>query len=509
MRPIQVAALCSIQAAAFCFLLPACVQDASFETDALCEPCVRRACSEAMPGFEAHVRGLDAGDRAQMIAQMESHAGCFDRNAWAVEFADEAYAAHGASFWASNQPYYEIRAKRAFDAVEKGDAARDAAISYLSRYHEKWRGTAAGGEFLTWAWEHVGEDDGLFGLLVLVADEEKLEYLCGLEATEVRNAALIYRWRDLGEDVRSRALGAWIYASWSMQSSGSSQLPQYLSLDWRKRPFPEGVPDFVSTLEVESIKIQNSEVRRGDWQAVSEFSWPMLREANTRHGRVDLQPWLTSADSYRISARATMKIWPADVPDDVAACQGKEGACVAPALEVPVVLDRTYRVFVGVETGAPHREKNDGVNKAAGKHLSLELCNAETCLPLWADGKKTGDRKTALSVRQGQDFYILARLPEMSLPLASRLMARTGEGKVWQEVATFFSYAPQMYDVPVRGDISLGALCGNIGMCKLELQLRPSLRMARRDPRISKYWGATLELGQVSLDILNQTPEQM
>ena len=102
-----------------------------------------------------------------------------------------------------------------------------------------------------------------------------------------------------------------------------------------------------------------------------------------------------------------------------------------------------------------------------------------------------------------------ANLPGVTLPVACRLMARAGEGKVWQEVATFFSYAPQMYDVPVRGDISLGALCGKLGVCRLELQLRPSLRMARRDPRITRYWGATLELGQFSFDILNQTPEQM
>ena len=88
-------------------------------------------------------------------------------------------------------------------------------------------------------------------------------------------------------------------------------------------------------------------------------------------------------------------------------------------------------------------------------------------------------------------------------------MARTGNGKVWREIATFFSYAPQTFDVPVRSDIELGELCGKPGNCKLELQLRPSLRMARRDPRIARYWGTTLELGTISLDIQNQTPEQI
>lgn len=494
-------------AAALFVLLTSCVSGESFETDALCESCVRRACAEVDPKFEAHVRGLETGDRAQMIAQMESHAGCFERNGWAVGLADEAYATYGASFFASNQPYHTVRGKRAMDAVMQGGAHRASAVSYLSRYYEKWKDTEAGQAFLTWAWPHAAEDDALFGLLVLVADKAQLEELCGLEATDARNAALIYRWRDLSEEVRSRALGAWISAEWSMQTSGSAQLPQYLSLDWRKRPFPEGVPEFVSTLSVEAVKIQNSDVRRGDWSAVSEFSWPALREAGTRHGRVDLQPWLTSADNYKISARATMKIWPGDAPS--ACLDAKDGCDVEPALTVPVNLDRTYRVFVGVETGAPHREKSDSVNKAISQQVSLELCNAETCLPLWADGKKAGDRKTALSVHQGRDFYVKANLPGVTLPVACRLMARAGEGKVWQEVATFFSYAPQMYDVPVRGDISLGALCGKLGVCRLELQLRPSLRMARRDPRITRYWGATLELGQFSFDILNQTPEQM
>jgi hypothetical protein len=85
-------------------------------------------------------------------------------------------------------------------------------------------------------------------------------------------------------------------------------------------------------------------------------------------------------------------------------------------------------------------------------------------------------------------------------------MARTGVGKAWREVATFFSYAPMVYAIPTRADISLGSLCPEIGKCTLEFQLRPSLRMARRDPRIKRYWGATLELGSVQLDVLNQTP---
>ena len=61
----------------------------------------------------------------------------------------------------------------------------------------------------------------------------------------------------------------------------------------------------------------------------------------------------------------------------------------------------------------------------------------------------------------------------------------------------------------MRGDIALGDLCGRLGLCTLELQLRPSLRMARRDPRIARYWGATLELGKVTLDMKNLTPQQM
>ena len=493
-------------AVAFCLLLAACSSGESFETDALCESCVRRACAEAVPGFEAHVRGLEAGDRAQMIAQMESHAGCFERNAWAVPLADEAYASYGTSFFASDQPYYGPRAARAFDAVLKGAPHRRAAVSYLSHHVEKWRNTEGGKAFVAAAWERVSEDDDVFGLLVLVADNAQLEQLCSLEASEPRNAALIYRWRDLNEEVRRRALGAWISAEWSMQTSGSAQLPQYLALDWRVRPFPDGVPPFVSTLSVESVKIQNSEVKRGDWQAVSAFSWPAQREPGTQHGRVDLSPWLTSADNYKVSARATLSIWPGDTPESCLA--GQAGCDAEPALSMPVNLDRTYRVFVGVETGAPHREKSDSVNKAVSAHISLEICNSETCMPLWADGKKAGDRKEAMRVLQGSDFYLNARMPSAQLPVASRLMARAAKDGTWQEIATFFSYAPQAYDVPVRADISLGALCGKIGVCRLELQLRPSLRMARRDPRIARYWGATLDLGAASFEILNQTPEQ-
>ena len=182
---------------------------------------------------------------------------------------------------------------------------------------------------------------------------------------------------------------------------------------------------------------------------------------------------------------------------------------MTPVLTEPVVLDKSYRVFVGVETGSPNRVKQDNDNLKTKKSVQIEICNEESCIPVWKDGNKTKDRTGKLAVHQGQNFYMNVMPGDADLPMASRLMARTGNNATWQEIAVFFAFAPQNYHVPVRADIFLGNLCSHQGDCKLELQLRPSLRMARRDPRFSKYWGATLELGTITLDMLDQTPQQM
>ena len=89
----------------------------TFETDALCHACVTRACESQDPSFETHVRHLSAPDQAQMIAQMESHPGCMNNHEWAGPLADNAYATYGSAFFADDQPWYEARGRRAWDAV--------------------------------------------------------------------------------------------------------------------------------------------------------------------------------------------------------------------------------------------------------------------------------------------------------------------------------------------------------------------------------------------------------
>jgi hypothetical protein len=112
-------------------------------------------------------------------------------------------------------------------------------------------------------------------------------------------------------------------------------------------------------------------------------------------------------------------------------------------------------------------------------------------------------------VTQGHDFYLWADIGDAKLPVAGRLMARAMPGATWQEVATFFGYAPLHYAPAVGANIDVSSVCRNMGKCELELQLRPSLRMARRDPSIRQYWGETLDLGKISLNIMNRTPQQI
>ncbi len=484
-------------------LLSSCDNGTTFEQDPLCPSCVKRGCHGTEPTFQPHFAQLASDQQAQIIAQMEAQPGCFDKNSWALESRELAYAQYGEAFYGIEQPYLEIRAQHALDDILNKSPRRALAIDYLSTHANLWKDTAWGEAAVATLEDHVVDDD-IFALVAQVADAECLGKLSAMEPNAARDAALIYHWQSLPEEAQKRALSTWVTAEWSMQTSGSAQLPQYLTLDWQKRQLPEGVPNFISTLHVTSIKIQNSEVKRGAWKARDVFQWQPLVSADAVHGRVNLTPWLNLTDNYRVSAQAELKIWPKDASKD---CLENASSCEQnPILVQPVVLDRSYRVFLGLETGAPHRHKIDADNAKTSQAMTIDLCNAEVCLPLWAEGKRTKSRQTPISVFQGKDFYLKVKQGDAVQPVAGRLMARVGVGKAWREVATFFSYAPMAYDIPVRADIALGSLCPELGKCSLELQLRPSLRMARRDPRIKRYWGATLELGTVQLDVLNQTP---
>ena len=476
----------------------------SFDSDVLCPQAVERACSGEEVGFESHVRSLSPQDRAQIVAQSELLDSCSVGD-WFASIADEAYAAYADAFYAEEQPWIEARAMRAVRDIEGNSKFSAQAARYLRRHFED----GSAGAFLQGHIEslmaHASNDD-IFGILAKIGSGDVLARLSALETTSERDKYLMARWPELPEATRKRIVAPYVSVKWSMQTSGSSKLPQYLTLDWAKFALPDdvNVPDFVVSVDVDSVTIRNDEVKRGQWRVATSFQKPALHAQGSRHARVDLSHWLKEAGHYRVYANAQIAVWPKDVDDD---CLADRSACNAPPLlQWDETFDRMYRVFMGVDTGAPHRIKVDDVNRKFMNSLVLKLCNEEKCLTIF--DKKAIKTSEILEVEQGRDFYVSADYAAARYPMAARLMARTGIGKAWREIATFYGDAPMSYDVPARGNVTLGSLCNTPGLCKLSLQLRPSLRMARRDPRITRYFGASIDLGDVTIDLKNLTPQQ-
>ena len=489
----------------FAMICMGCQQSTSFQEDPLCPYCVEQACQNSWPGFEEHVQSLSIRDAAQLIASMEKYPGCIQKYPAIVPIREKTYHQFGSAYYAKEQPWYPDRGMHAFQDMLKSSQNRASAYGYLSRTQQEWRHETWAQEQLTELEKYIPQSDDIFALFAQIAEKEKLDELSQLPQNPARDSALLYRWKDLPKETQGRVLKNWVSAKWTMQTSGSSQLPQYLTLDWQKRPLPQGVPDFTATLTIQTIRINNREVKRRDNLIKSAIQWPPLISPGQHHHRFDLQPWLNTADTYRISAKASIEIWPENT--DMACLNHEESCKDNPLIDIPVDYDKQYRVFVGVETGAPKRHKIDADNLKTSKALQLDICSDETCVSLW--NGEIIKNNPALPVIQGHDFYLKATTNHADLPVAARLMARQGEGKVWREIAAFFTFEPQAYNIPVRADLDLGDLCHEIGPCKLELQLRPSLRFARRDPRISRYWGATLELGTITLDLQNQTAKQI
>ena len=480
----------------------------TFADNPICPSCVVRACNAHDESFEPHVKSTTSANQAQIVARMETEAGCIERYPWIQPIVESAYAAYGPAFFASDQPWLESRGKRAFQALVDKNPNQHEALRYLSHHVDKWQNIKWARDYIDQLRSQIEASDDIFALVAQVADAAQLAEMAALEQTPQRDAALIYRWKDLPEDARNRALGAYVKARWSLQTSGSAILPQYITLDWQKHPLPAGVPDFIATIQLDTLKAGKSLIKRGKWLQENTFVWPPMQQPNGYHDRLNLQPWFSSANTYRMNAAATIQIWPADAPESCIQPTSDAECSQSPILTIPVVLDRSYRVFAGVETGAPHRNKSDADNKLTSDVLKLSLCNESECTDIW-NGAKISIPQTPVKIRQGHDFYLKFQAPGATQPVAARLMARQGEGKAWREIAAFFSFEPDSYDVPGRAEIALGPLCGKLGECKLDLQLRPSLRMARRDPRIARYWGATLDIGRVSLDIQNLSAQQI
>lgn len=488
--------------------LSGCAQDGDFQTDPLCAACVKRVCEGQTDGFEAHFNRLKSSDRAQIVAQMESHPGCVDRMPWAAPFVEDAYRVYGMAFYEPAQPWLKARGMRAFEELAADTTNAPYALDYLKRHIKAWRGE-------TWAREKLEalrvrvENDEIFSLLAQAGDRGLLASLCEMAPTPARDGALIVRWPELPEEARRRALGVWVRGRWSMQASGSAQLPQYLALDVMRRPLPENAPEFVVSLRTEYVRIQNEAVQRRGAHAVDAFAMAPLRKAGSAHVRFDLQPWLTKVGNFRVSAKAVLDVWPSDV--DVACLDAKneDAQNCAPLASFDVVMDKGYRVYSGVDTGAPLRQKSENENRRASQSIRISLCNESRCMPLWRGARVVPKNGDVLEVEQGHDFYVEAHFNDSPLAVASRLMARAGDGREWREIATFYGNAPLHYDVPARGEVDLGDLCGEIGRCSLQFQLRPSLRMARRNPSITRYWGSTLDLGVFELDIQNLSARQM
>ncbi len=494
--------------AAFSLICASCTpsETCTLSSDALCPDAAAQACADGSPAFWDHARQLNAQDRAQIVAQIEMSGGCGGAAAQFRQMADEAYAAFGAVFYADEQPWTAIRAKRALKEIEDNSEFAQNAAHYLRNHLENKDNRKILSDNIELLKAHATSDD-VFGILAEIGDSAVLAQLCDLPPTAERSKMLIARWPELPPDARRHALESYVSANWSMQTSGSSQLPQYLVFDWAKFSLPNRgkIPDFAVSVEVDSVKIRNEEVKRGDWRAAAALNRPALRNPGIRHARIDLSPWLTTAETYRIAAKANIYIWPEDIDET---CLTDRAACaIEPLAQSASVFGKNYRVFAGVDTGAPHRVKNAETNRAVMESLSLELCNETKCIKIFE--KKPLISNEVLEVIQGHDFYISATFEESPVPMACRLMARMGEGKTWREIATFYGNAPTAYRVASRGDIELGSLCAAVGHCKLQLQLRPSLRMARRDPRIARYFGANIDLGEITIDVKNLTAQQI
>ena len=481
----------------------------NFSKDPLCATCIARACEESGEAREEllqHFASSEAPIQAQLLSRMEAYEGCPAK--LDPETVSSLYRQYGASFFATTQPYVTPRALHAVEAIHADNPNASQAAAYLTHHLEAVRQDGAVLADVESKLLPLAEArDAVFSLLTVLLPTEKLAPLVALPQTEARDAALLAHYPDFDEETRERLLKPYILGAWHIQSSGSTALPQYLELDWGMLPMPENVVRPVASLAVKSVTVRGEEAKKRGVFVRTAFEDAPLMRPDRHKKRVDLGAWLKQADSFRITANADISLWQKDVSSDC--LSGKEGCEAAALATFPVKLDMTYRAYIGVDTGAPRRSKSAEENTATTRAMQLQICNETACTDIW-DGKLVAQKnRVALDVTQGHDFYLLAQVGAAQLPVAGRLMARSIPGETWREVATFFSFAPSRYAPSVRANIDASTVCRNMGKCELELQLRPSLRMARRDPEIKQYWGETLELGRITLNIMNRTPQQI
>ncbi|MGI5830872.1 MAG: hypothetical protein ACOX8U_12025 [Bradymonadia bacterium] len=441
----------------------------------------------------------------------------------------------------SSTEYLEELVQYALKSVED-PASTDAQLAarYLTKFYEK-----LDEDSLDRIFEAMKARDAqsMIDVFLSIKTPKMLEYLENIELTAESRDAFLKHWPIFSNARQAELLSEIVNARWFMQASGSSQLPQYLGLLVQRFEAPE-MEDFVMRVFVESVSVNGRKLRRHGEALAKNFEIAAFKKADAAYILEDLQPWLTVADWVRINAKAELVLFRADAPaqcygltadaapnvvapnsdeEELEQAEGEdekselegEGAEEAPTeLSLgelcqnavihrhPVVRDFSYRVFQGVETGSPRRSRDESKNKESATKLVISLCNSEQCVELWSGKQDKTPQK--LSVDYSKDLYLrITSSDKMENAFAARLVARTASmpNAVWEEVASAFSHSTMSEALPLRAELNVQKLCPSTGTCALSFQLRPSLRMARKDPRIANYQGATIDLRPVNLEI--------
>lgn len=332
-------------------------------------------------------------------------------------------------------------------------------------------------------------------------------------------ARLMKQWRALPEDARTFfMLRQWLEARWVMHKSGSiTQLqPLMLEVKWKGFDLPGPLADSVLWMRALTVTVDDWQKRKHepeeailpDGPARDLLGAHIFDEPTHWRRAVNMQPILKEKGIYKIAAAVELVLLPAEargqvLTDDTGALaqSWRDKALWSHTKTLPTF---TYKTYLGVDSGSPKTMREPKIGRQITQRLDVRLRteSGEVILREAGKNKKHG-ASTVYPYRHAVgNVLVLEATGAIDTHLSFRLhgLPNNDPKLEWMDLGG---------GVLMEGDtdgvwpVNLSPVCPLVGRCKVALRLRASLKTARPDPRIDKYWGDNVELGVLDFEISN------
>lgn len=360
----------------------------------------------------------------------------------------------------------------------------------------------------------LGDDDAIALLLAWHADAEP----DSARAAQLERM-LQRHWTALPAEEREARIDQWLEAHIVVRKNGAVNAIQPLRVEatWAPTELHGPLAGAVAFVRPAEIVVDGKPAELAGRPLAAHIGQHTFDAPGYWQRTIDLAPVTNKNGRWQLAGKLEVALLPAEargaqLTDDAGELT-LEWRQRALYLGERPLREFTYRLYLNPESGLPERDQSKEARTRVTQNVELELeleapDGTLQQVALHKGGKRQEDGRSGLRARHGRRAHlVVSAIGDPASDLAVRVQARTRDmpPEAWHDLGQGIvrrdDLWPSMH--PARIPIDLGPVCRETGPCRIALRLRDSLLVGRTDARIQSYWGHTLELGIVELDLDN------